>query len=286
MRIANKWIDFEVIDAGQGVKIERYNDTILKRPEPTATGALALKSYNADATFDTKWRFKKQLPESIELTYQDMKMLIRPTGFKHTGIFPEQAVNWDWARSVIKEANQPLRILNLFGYTGGATVACAMEDNVVEVVHIDALKSLNAWTQENVKLNNLEHKTVRTITEDVLKFLDREIKRGRTYHGIIMDPPSYGKGPKGEVWRIEEKLPLLLDKAIALLDQDAQFMILNTYTTNLGVNKVKHIFDSHLKRNGVRGYTHSDQIGLPISYKDEKLACGITTRWSKNENSL
>lgn len=286
MRIPLHWEDFEVIDAGKGVKIERYTEFILKRPEPTATGPLTLKSYDPDATFDTKWRFKTQLPESIILRYQDMKLLVRPTTFKHTGVFPEQAVNWDWARTVIRDYKKPMRILNLFGYTGGATIACAMEDNVEEVVHIDALKSLNAWTQENVQLNNLGEKTIRTITEDVLKFLDRELKRGRTYHGIIMDPPSYGKGPKGEVWRIEEKLPLLLDKAIALLDEDAQFMILNTYTTNLGINKVKHIFDSHLKRNGIKGHTHSDNIGLPISYKDEVLACGITSRWSKNENIL
>ncbi len=286
MRIPLHWEDFEVIDAGKGVKIERYNDYTLKRPEPTATGPLELKSYDPDATFDTKWRFKTPLPESIILNYQDMKMLIRPTSFKHTGIFPEQAVNWDWARSVIRNYQKPMRILNLFGYTGGATIACAKEDNVVEVVHIDALKSLNAWTQENVTLNDLNDKTIRTITEDVLKFLDREIKRGRTYHGIIMDPPSYGKGPKGEVWRIEEKLPLLLDKVIAVLDEEAQFMILNTYTSNLGINKVKHIFESHLKRNGIKGFTHCDKIGLPITYKDEVLSCGITTRWSKNENSL
>lgn len=286
MRIAKHWENFEVIDMGEGMKIERYNTTILKRPEPTATQRLERNQYTIDAYFDKAWTFNKPLESSLELNYKDMKMIIRPTSFKHTGIFPEQAVNWDWARTVIRHYQKPMRILNLFGYTGGATVACALEDNVVEVVHIDALKSLNTWTQENVALNDLQSKTIRTITEDVLKFLDREIKRGRTYHGIIMDPPSYGKGPKGEVWRIEEKLPILIDKALHVLDKDAQFLILNTYTTNLKGTRVKNLLDKHLSSHGFETTSSTDGIGLPVSLKNEILACGQTTRWSKHENLL
>lgn len=286
MRITNKWTNFEVIDIGDGQKIERYNNFILKRPEPVATGPLSKKLPPIDAWYQEGWHFNTSLPDSLTLAYEDMKLLVKPTTFKHTGIFPEQAVNWDWARSVIRNFNQPMRILNLFGYTGGATIACAMEPNVIEVVHIDALKSLNAWTQENVKLNNLESKTIRTITEDVLKFLDREAKRGRTYHGIIMDPPSYGKGPKGEVWRIEEKLPLLLEKCIKILDDDAQFMILNTYTTNLGSGKVDAIVNKAFKNSTIKGYTETESIGLKVSQKDTPLACGLTTRWSKHEDLL
>lgn len=285
MRIANDWSNFEVVDAGDGVKIERYNSILLQRPDPVASWPLS-KSYSVDAWFDSSWHFNKHLAQEIHLDYKDLRFQIMPTTFKHTGIFPEQAINWDWMRSVIQSSNKQLRILNLFGYTGGATVACAKEDNVIEVVHIDALKSLNNWTKTNISLNNLDHKTVRTINEDAMKFLDRELRRGRTYHGIIMDPPSYGKGPKGEVWRIEQQLEPLLEKAVSILDRDALFIVLNTYTTNLPQSKVQSSLNQALKRHNFKLTTHTDGLGLPITNSKKVLSCGVTTRWCYDENLL
>lgn len=286
MRIADKWTDFEIIDAGNGVKIERYGDVVLKRPDPLASWPLSNHPIKVDASFEGSWIHHNDVSVPPTISYHDMVLAIKPTDFKHTGIFPEQAVNWDWMRNVIRQSDEPLRILNLFGYTGGATIACALEDNAVEVVHIDALKSLNTWVRNNVSLNHLDHKTIRTITEDALKFLDREKRRGRTYHGIIMDPPSYGKGPKGEVWRIEQQLPTLLDKAFDLLDPHGKFVVLNTYTTNLGSSAVQTLFNQKLAAFGFPLNTHSEAIGLPITYQNKPLACGITTRWSYDENLL
>ena len=286
MRIADKWNDFEIIDAGSGIKIERYGTHILKRPDPMASWPLSQHPIALDAEFDKTWIYHTNDTITSTITYGDMTLAIKPTDFKHTGIFPEQAINWDWMRSVIRTTDEPLRILNLFGYTGGATIACALEPNVVEVVHIDALKSLNSWVQTNVSLNHLEGKTIRTITEDALKFLDREKRRGRTYHGIIMDPPSYGKGPRGEVWRIEQQLQTLLEKAFEVLDPNAKFVVLNTYTTNLSSASVQKRFNQTCSKFKFALNTHSDAIGLPITYQNKPLACGITTRWSYDENLL
>ncbi|QIK69674.1 SAM-dependent methyltransferase [Erysipelothrix sp. HDW6C] len=284
MRFTNDWRDFEVIDAGNGTKIERYNDITLKRPEPVATWAPMAPQMHVDAAFNETWRFYKKLPTDWTIRYKDLSFLVRPTTFKHTGIFPEQAVNWDWMRTVIQTSEKPLRILNLFGYTGGATIACAMEDNVEEVVHIDALKSLNEWAQENVALNDLGDKKIRTITEDVMKFLEREKRRGRTYHGIIMDPPSYGRGPKGERWKIENQLQPLMEAALAILDPEALFMVINTYTTNLEPKRVHFTLQNALNNTGFPAHIHSEEIGLPITTMQQKLNCGVTTRWCYRED--
>lgn len=286
MRLAKDWVDYEILEAGNGIKIERYDSLIVKRPDPVASWPLINQNIKIDAWYDTSWHLNKVLKDDLLIQYKDLKFKIKPTTYKHTGIFPEQAVNWDWVRTVIKTRNEPLRILNLFGYTGAATVACAREENVIEVVHVDALKSLNNWTKENVILNSLESKTIRTITEDVLKFLDREIRRGRTYHGIIMDPPSYGKGSKGEVWRIEEKLPILIDKVMQVLDKDALFIVLNTYTSNLPQSKVQSLLDTSLISYNFKPTTDSQEIGLPITNSNNILKAGVTTRWSYNENLL
>lgn len=285
MRVSRNWKDYECLDAGDGVKVERYGDVVLRRPEPIAVWSL-MSSIKEDAFFDGSWHTQPHIPESWVIGYKDMKFMVRPTSFKHTGLFPEHAVNWDWMRDVIRQQNKPLRILNLFAYTGGATIACAMEDNVSEVVHIDALKSLNTWAQENVSLNNLNDKTIRTITEDVLKFCAREKKRGRTYHGIIMDPPSFGRGPKGERWKIEGMLDPLIEAALSLLDDDACFLSINTYTTDLTQEMVSDKLMSHLSQTHFPINVSSDTIGLPITHQDKNLMCGITTRWCSHENLL
>lgn len=288
MRIAHEWEDFELLDAGMSTKIERYRDIIVQRPEPTAVWDLNQETHiTIDAVFDTKWQtLNKELNTTIN--YKDLVFQIRGTAFKHTGLFPEQAVNWDWMRSIIQQSSQQdLRILNLFGYTGGATIACAKESKVVEVVHIDALKSLNEWTQDNVRLNKLEDKTIRTITEDVMKFLAREKRRGRTYHGIIMDPPSFGRGPKGQRWDIVKQLEPLLNQAVELLDQEALFLVLNTYTTNLSAKTVNTILTKVLKNHGFPLNIDTQAIGLPITHQANRiLKCGQTTRWSSHENLL
>lgn len=283
MRIADEWKDFEIVDAGEGVKIERYQTYFLQRPEVLATANLK-KTIDLDAAFlDNAWHFYHELPDMIPVRYKDMQLITRPTQFKHTGIFPEQAVNWDFARKVLRTHDEPVRILNLFGYTGGATLACAMEECVSEVVHVDALKSLLKWTQDNVILNQLDHKTIRTIQEDVLKFIQREKRRGRTYHGIIMDPPSFGRGPKGERWTLNELLPGLLEACAAIFDKDGLFVIVNTYSASMSGETVLETLKTYFPSHG--GYD-SDAIGLPITRQQTVLHCGYTARWCYDENLL
>lgn len=285
MRVPIEWTDFEVLDAGNGLKTERYHDIIVRRPDPVATWKPTTPGMPIDAFFKEGWHFNRTLPESWIIQYKDLNFKVRPTSFKHTGIFPEQAVNWDWMRSVIQTHTEPVRILNLFGYTGGATIACAKE-NVEEVVHIDALKGMIAWTRENIELNDLTDKKIRTIVEDAMKFIEREKRRGRTYHGIVMDPPSFGRGPKGERWKIEEQLQPLLNAAMELLDPNALFVVLNTYTTNLSPKKVRHALNDALRDQKFPLNTHSEAIGLPITSMDTMLPCGVTTRWCYDENLL
>ncbi len=286
MRKTNAWQSYEVLDAGSFKKVERYNDFIIQRPEKTAFWKSHQNFNKFDAVYEEKWAiFNKKLKEQV-IEYKDMKFLVDFKDSQQTGIFPEQAINWDWMRKVMKtKENKELRILNLFAYTGGATVACAME-NVEEIVHIDALKSANEWAKKNIELNNLEDKKIRFIVEDVMKFLEREIRRGRTYHGIIMDPPSFGRGPKGQKWTIEDQLPKLINKAIELLDEDALFLSINTYTTDLNPKKVQSLLSDQLSQHGLPLNIHSDEIGLIIKSTGNTLPCGVSTRWCSDKNSL
>ncbi len=284
MRKASKWQDYEVLDAGELEKIERYNDVLIKRPELVAPWKTHRSNTKVDAHYTDQWKYFRKVEPQI-ITYGDMKFKVKFENSKQTGIFPEQAVNWDWMRSIMKSQDQPVRILNLFGYTGGATIACAME-NVEEVVHIDALKSSIEWTQENIELNNLQDKKIRTIVDDVMKFVQREKRRGRRYHGIILDPPSFGRGPKGERWKIEDQLPKLLQAVVDILDDDALFITLNTYTTNLEPKAVEKIMNDVLRNNGINPQTHSDTIGLPIKSTGNELPCGVTTRWCYRKDLL
>lgn len=285
MRKANKWQDYKVLEASNLEKIESYNNIIVKRPELVAEWNRKHKDYDLNAVYTDKWTYYKDTPEQV-IGYKDLKFKVKFENSKQVGLFPEQAVNWDWMRSIIKTSKEPVRILNLFAYTGGATIACAKEDNVEEVVHIDALKSSIEWTQDNIKLNGLEDKKIRTIVEDVLKFVIREKKRGRSYHGIILDPPSFGRGPKGQRWKIEDQLPALLKACLEILDDNALFLVLNTYTKDLQPLMVKPILDKALITAGMNTQTHSDTIGLPIESNGSELLCGVTTRWSYRKDLL
>lgn len=277
MRKTRKWQSYELMDAGDHKKVERFNNLVIERPEPQAFWKMK-KSYKLDASFDKTWTYNNDKDTETTLTYDDMTFKVAINQGKQVGLFPEQAVNWDWMRTVIRKEQRPLRILNLFAYTGGASIACAME-NIQELVHIDALKSANTWAKENIALNHLEDKHIRIIQEDAIKFLDREKRRGRTYDAIIMDPPSFGRGPKNEQWKIEDQLDTLLTKAVDLLSDEAVFLALNTYTTNLSSKDVLRVLNDKLHAKNLPLHTHSEEIGLTISASGNSLACGITTRW-------
>ncbi len=284
MRISNEWKDYECLDVAQGYKIERFGSFILKRPESTAHDTPNLLDIHLDGYHSGNEWIYNHLPHTWNLHYKDMKFMLRLHEYKHIGIFPEQATNWDFIRKMGK-IHKPKRVLNLFGYTGAATIAAAMED-VEEVVHIDALKSAIERTRANITLNNLDHKVIRTIQEDVMKFLRREKKRNRTYHAIIMDPPTFGRGPQGTLWKIEEHLEPLIDACLDLLDKDASYLIINTYSPKLSAQDVESILKRKLKQHHIKGYVDSQEIALPITGKPYNLVQGKTTRWCAFDNTL
>ena len=290
MWISEFWQDFELIDAGNGYKLERWKDVSLLRPDPQAvwTSDFEKKNKNIiDAKYfrsnkgGGEWKYYKKLPESWTVAYRDLKFKVRPTGFKHTGLFPEQAVNWDFARNCvdkIKKSGKTPSVLNLFAYTGGATVACLKEG--ADVCHLDASKSIVSWAKENVDLNGLAQKNIRYIVDDADKFVQREIKREKKYDGIIMDPPSYGRGPNGELWKIEDKIFDLISNCVKILNESPSFLIINTYTTGLSPTVIENILRIVLKK----GKITSDEIGFKTK-SGLYLPCGSTVRWeSETEN--
>ena len=231
---ATNWKDYELIDAGGGEKLERWGDVILRRPDPQAIWpkgdanlwAKADAVYHRSSSGGGSWEYKRRLPEKWKISYRDLTFKVSPTGFKHTGLFPEQAVNWDFMTEKIKNAGRPVKVLNLFAYTGGATVACAKAG--AEVVHVDASKGMTEWAKENRDLSNLKDAPIHFIVDDCLKFVEREKRRGHTYHGIVMDPPSYGRGPKGEMWKFEKEIIRLVSACLEILDKDAIFFLINS----------------------------------------------------------
>ncbi|MGN0742107.1 MAG: class I SAM-dependent methyltransferase, partial [Candidatus Fimadaptatus sp.] len=238
MFIADGWKDYEVLDTGDGEKLERWGDIVLRRPDPQAIWPRqapemwrrADAHYHRSSKGGGEWEFMRRLPERWEVGYRDLRFYVRPTGFKHTGLFPEQAVNWDWMRSLI-ERRGGARVLNLFGYTGGATVACARAG--AEVCHVDAAKGMVLWAKENRELSGVPETSVRWMIDDALKFVQREKRRGRTYDGLLMDPPSYGRGPGGEVWKLENELYGLVEECAGVLSDRPLFFLINSYTTGL-----------------------------------------------------
>lgn len=287
--IAKNWKDYECIDAGEGEKIDRWKDIVLRRPDPTAIWPKteniddwdkAHGHYHRSSKGGGSWDFKRKIPEDWTIDYQDLTFKVSPTGFKHTGIFPEQSANWDYMRDKIKSSKSEVKILNLFGYTGGATMACSAA-GASEVVHVDASKGMVNWAKENMFLSHLEDNKIRFIVDDVNKFVDREIRRGNHYHGIIMDPPSYGRGPNSEIWQIEELLYTLVEKAASLLDDEPLFMIINSYTTGFSLLALENIMKLTLLKRFPDGKVVTGSIGLPITNRDIVLPCGIYGRFER-----
>ncbi|MEA4914325.1 MAG: class I SAM-dependent methyltransferase [Christensenella sp.] len=282
MFIADGWNDFRVLDAGNGMKLERWKNVTLLRPDPQAVWPMG--EHKADAVYlrsetgGGHWEEQRQLPESWQVTYRDLTFVVRPTGFKHTGLFPEQAVNWDWMRGELnawkRTHDRAPKVLNLFAYTGGATVACAASG--AEVVHVDAAKGMVAWAKDNASASGLSEAPIRYIVDDCVKFVKRELRRGNRYDGIVMDPPSYGRGPTGELWKIEADLYPLVADCAQLLSEEPAFFLINSYTTGLAASVLKNILRVALPE----GETVSDEVGLPIERDNLLLPCGESGRWT------
>ncbi len=283
MFIAADWQDYEVIDTGDGEKLERWKGIILRRPDPQAIWPKQQPElwekadawYHRSARGGGEWEFRKKMPEKWTINYRDLKFYVRPTGFKHTGLFPEQAVNWDWMAGLIKNAGRPVKVLNLFGYTGGATIACARAG--AHVTHVDAAKGMVQWAGENRELSKVDETSTRWIIEDAGKFVAREIRRGNKYDGILMDPPSYGRGPGGEVWKLENELYGLVSACAQVLSDNALFMLINSYTTGLQPAVLNNMLTMTVQK--YRGGTVcADEIVLPVT-AGGVLPCGASGRW-------
>ncbi|MBR2305128.1 MAG: class I SAM-dependent methyltransferase [Ruminococcus sp.] len=285
MRIADNWKDYRLLDATDGSKLESWGGHILVRPDPQIiwkSPQYSDKWAKADAVYhrSTKgggaWDYKRKLPESWNISYNDLRFVIKPTGFKHTGLFPEQAVNWELMSSLIKNAGREINVLNLFAYTGGATLACAAAG--AKVAHVDASKGMVSWARDNAKASGLEDKPVRWLIDDCEKFVRREIKRGRRYEAVVMDPPSYGRGPGGEVWKLEDCVYDLVKLCAGVLSDKPLFFLLNSYTTGLSPSVMAYILGDVIgKKYG--GDVSADEIGLPVESTGMVLPCGSTAVW-------
>ncbi|UHA73040.1 class I SAM-dependent methyltransferase [Paenibacillus sp. 481] len=285
MYMAQDWNDYELIDTGGGEKLERWGDVVLRRPDPQIIWPLEKETnnwrnihghYHRSSAGGGQWDMKKPVPERWTIRYRDLQFYIRPTSFKHTGLFPEQAVNWAWMMDKIAQANRPIKVLNLFAYTGGASVACAHAG--AEVCHVDAAKGMVQWAKENMQLSGLNDRPVRFITDDVFKFVQREQRRGNKYDAIIMDPPSYGRGPSGETWKLEQNLYPFVEFCTTIMSDNPLFMLINSYTTGLSPSVLDNVLSMTMKKR-YGGKLTSGEIGLPITQSGLALPCGILGRW-------
>lgn len=287
MRVSSNWNDYELIDASSGERLERWGDIILIRPDPqiiwntkrvNPLWKQAHAKYHRSNSGGGQWQVFKKIPAQWSLKYRDLVFNVKPMGFKHTGIFPEQATNWDFAADITKSSDRQLNVLNLFGYTGCATLACLNAG--AKVCHVDASKGMVQWAKENAASSDLADKPVRWLVDDCMKFVAREQRRGNKYDGIIMDPPSYGRGPGGEVWKLEEQLYSFLELCSTILSDDARFFILNSYTTGLPPSVMEYMLNTIIaKRFG--GSVSSSEIGLPVTDSKLVLPCGSTAIWKK-----
>ena len=289
MRAAKNWEAYRVVDASDGEKLEIWNGVSLIRPDPQVlwktkkTHALWSQPdahYHRSQSGGGSWEFHAKLPNAWKLPYRDLTFQIRPTGFKHTGLFPEQAVNWDFMDGLIRRAGRPVSVLNLFAYTGGATLACANAG--ASVCHVDASKGMVQWARENAALSGLSDKPIRWIVDDCEKFTQREIRRERRYDAIIMDPPSYGRGPGGEVWKLENCIYDLVKDCAQVLSDQPLFFLINSYTTGLSPSVMGYILDSLLTQR-FGGHVYFDEIGLPVEHSGMCLPCGATAVWCREE---
>ena len=294
MWIADGWNDYEVLDTSAGEKLERWGDYILVRPDPQVIWNTPHKvrewkqkngHYHRSNKGGGQWEFF-DLPEQWEISYGNLKFHLKPFHFKHTGLFPEQAVNWEWSGNLIRKAKKKnpgkeIKVLNLFAYTGGATVACA--DAGAAVTHVDASKGMVTWAKENAAASGLANAPIRYLVDDCVKFVEREIRRGNHYDAIIMDPPSYGRGPKGEIWKIEEKIFPLVQLCTKVLADKPLFFLINSYTTGLQPAVLSYMLNLELKSR-FGGTVEADEIGLPVRGKQGLvLPCGASGRWSRKE---
>ncbi len=283
MWLADKWTDYRVLDTSSGEKLEMWGKYSLIRPDPQVIWKTdkrhplwkrADASYKRSKSGGGAWN-ENRLPESWTVGYRDLTFRIKPMGFKHTGLFPEQAANWDWFRAMIEGAGRPIRVLNLFAYTGGATVAAAKAG--ASVCHVDASKGMVQAAKENARLSGLSDAPIRYIVDDCKKFIEREIRRGNKYDGIIMDPPSYGRGPTGEVWKIEECIDDFVALTMGVLSDEPLFFLLNSYTTGLSASTMKYIVDTRLLSK-FKGNSAADELGLPVEESGLALPCGSSVR--------
>ena len=286
MNIANEWKDYEIIDMANGEKLERWGNIKLIRPDPQIIWKTksfpnewknANAKYNRSNTGGGAWEYKKRLPESWQVKYKNLTFNIKPMGFKHTGLFPEQAVNWDWMINKIQQSKRNIKVLNLFAYTGGATVACLSAG--ASVCHVDSSKGMTTWAKENVESSGLREKHVRFIIDDVVKFVQREIRRGKKYDAIVMDPPSYGRGKNGEVWQFENNIADLVELCMQVLSDDPLFFLINSYTTGISSRVLANLLELNMKNH--KGKITSGEIGLPMKNSNLVLPCGIYGRWEK-----
>jgi len=287
MNLANNWKDYEILDMADGQKLERWGNVILSRPDPQIVWKdksfpekwkQMNATYHRSKTGGGAWEYKKQMPKEWQIKYKDLIFNIKPMGFKHTGLFPEQAVNWDWMIDKIKNAKRDIKVLNLFAYTGGATVACLSAG--ASCTHVDSSKGMVAWAKENVISSGLQEKSVRYIIDDVVKFVNREIRRGNKYDAIIMDPPSYGRGANGEVWQFENNIYDLVELCSNVLSDDPLFILINSYTTGISSTVLANILNLTINKK-YKGHVESGEIGLPMTDSKLILPCGIYGRWTK-----
>ena len=287
MWIADGWKDYEVIDCSKGEKLERWGDYLLIRPDPqviwdsprTHKGRKHPNGhYHRSAKGGGEWEFF-DLPQQWDIRYHDLTFHLKPFSFKHTGLFPEQAANWDWFGDTIRRADRPVKVLNLFAYTGGATIAAARAG--ASVTHVDASKGMVGWAKENAKSSGLENAPIRWIVDDCVKFTEREIRRGNHYDAIIMDPPSYGRGPKGEIWKIEDSIHPFVKLCAKLLSQQPLFFLINSYTTGLAPSVLSYMLSLEICPVH-KGQVQSQEIGLPVSGSGLILPCGASGRWSRD----
>ena len=286
MWIADGWKDYEVLDTSNGEKLERWDKYLLIRPDPqviwdTPRTQKGWKSpnghYHRSSKGGGEWEFF-QLPEQWTISYQSLTFNLKPFSFKHTGLFPEQAATWDWFGRKIREAGRPVKVLNLFAYTGGATLAAAAAG--ASVTHVDASKGMVAWAKENARSSGLQDAPIRWLVDDWVKFAEREIRRGNQYDAIIMDPPSYGRGPKGEIWKIEDSIYPFIKLCANLLSEQPLFFLVNSYTTGLAPSVLTYMLSTVLKAQN--GHVVSDELGLPVTSNQLYLPCGASGRWESD----
>lgn len=287
MRIADQWKDYRLVDTSSGEKLEMWKEVALIRPDPQVIWKTEPQSplwgqahghYLRSSSGGGAWAFQKPVPESWNISYKELSFVIKPTGFKHTGLFPEQAVNWDWMADTIRNAGRSVSVLNLFAYTGGATLACASAG--ASVCHVDASKGMVQWARENAAVSGLEEKPIRWIVDDCEKFVRREIRRGRRYDAVIMDPPSYGRGPGGEVWKLEDSVYDLVSLCAGVLSDDPLFFLLNSYTTGLSPSVMAYLLGVTVGER-YEGTVSADEIGLPVECGGYPLPCGSTAMWRR-----